>query len=214
VTRKQIAISALVVVAGLIGAQSITRVDQELRVIYTEYTLAATNLGHIHGELIRYRTTIIRAIEADSREDFERIAASLPNKRARIDAAIDRFVQISQSTLSGRSENTKELTELREVKASIARYIDSSYQTISFLEQRWQASSPIEAKRLRDKAELHAATDAGEKFIAITRELDQLVDVVVQIAGDLQKDADRHLRVVSAITVGVSIGLAGLVLVL
>jgi hypothetical protein len=214
VTRKQIVISALVVVAGLVGAQSITRVDQELRVIYTEYTLAATNLGHIHGELIRYRTSIIRAIEADSREDFERIATSLPNKRARIDAAIDRFVQISQSTLSGRGINAKELTELRDVRASIAKYIDSSYETIRLLEQRWQTSSPIEAKRLRDKAELHAATDAGEKFIAITRELDQLVDVVVQIAGDLQKDADHHLRVVSAITVGVSIGLAGLVLVL
>lgn len=213
-TRRQIVISALVVVAGLLGAQSITRVDQELRVIYTEYTLAATNLGHIHGELIRYRTSIIRAIEADSREDFERIAESLPNKRARIDAAIDRFVQISQSTLSGRGVNAKEVTELRDVRASLAQYIDSSQQTISLLEQRWQTSSPIEAKRLRDKAELHAATDAGEKFIAITRELDQLVDVVVQIAGDLQKEADHHLRIVSAITVGVSIGLAGLVLVL
>lgn len=202
------------VVAGLLGAQSITWVDQELRVIYTEYTLAATNLGHIHGELIRYRTSVLRAIEADSREDFERIATSLPNKRARIDAAIDRFVQISQSTLSGRSVDAKELTELRDVRASLAQYIDSSQQIIGLLEQRWQASSPAEAKRLRDKAERHAAIDAGEKFIAITRELDQLVDVVVQIAGDLQKDADRHLRVVSAITVGVSIGLAGLVLIL
>ncbi len=208
------AISAFVVMAGLLGAQSITWVDQELRVIYTEYTLAATNLGHIHGELIRYRTSVIRAIEADSQEDFERIATSLPNKRARIDAAIDRFVKISQSTLSGKGGNVKELTELRDVKASLASYIDSSHQTISLLEQRWLASSPVEAKRLRDKAERHAATDAGEKFIAITRELDQLVDVVVQIAGDLQQEADRHLRIASAITVGVSIGLAGLVLIL
>jgi len=214
VTRKRIIISTLMVVAGLLGAQSITWVDQELRVMYTEYTLAATNLGHIHGELIRYRTSVIRAIEADSRKDFERIATSLPSKRARIDAAIDRFVQISQSTLSGRGVNAKELTELRDVRASLAQYIDSSQQIIGLLEQRWQASSPVEAKWLRDKAERHAATDAGEKFIAITRELDQLVDVVVQIAGDLQKDADHHLRVVSAITVGVSIGLAGLVLVL
>src|SRR5215510_10158249 len=155
-------ISVLVVVAGLVGAQSITRVDQELRVIYTEYTLAATNIGHIHGELIRYRTTIMRAIEADSREEFERIVTSLPTKRARIDAAIDRFVQISQSTLSGRGVSTKELTGLRDVKASLARYIDSSRQTISLAERRWQTSSPIEAKRLRDQAELHVATDAGE----------------------------------------------------
>jgi hypothetical protein len=123
-------------------------------------------------------------------------------------------VQISQSTLSGRGVSTKELTELREVKASLVRYIDSSQQTISLAERRWQTSSPIEAKRLRDQAELHVAPDAGEKFIALTHELDQLVDVVGQIAGDLQKDADHHLRVVSAITVGVSIGLAGLVLVL
>jgi len=64
-----------VVAAGLLGAQSITWVDQELRVIYTEYTLAATNLEDIHGELIRYRTSVIRAVEADSREDVERIAA-------------------------------------------------------------------------------------------------------------------------------------------
>jgi hypothetical protein len=138
----------------------------------------------------------------------------LPTKRARIDAAIDRFVKISQSTLSGKGGNVKELAELRDVKASLARYIDSSQQTIRLLEQRWQVSSPIEARRLRDKAERHATTDAGEKFIAITRELDQLVNVVVQIAGDLQKEADRHLRIASAITVGVSIGLAGLVLVL
>jgi len=74
VNRKQLVISALVVGAGLLGAHSITWVDQELRVIYTEYTLAATNVGHIHGEFIRYRTSIMRAIEADSREDFERIA--------------------------------------------------------------------------------------------------------------------------------------------
>jgi hypothetical protein len=100
------------------------------------------------------------------------------------------------------------------VKASLAQYIASSQQTISLLALRWRVSSPTEAKRLHDKAERHAATDAGEKFIAITCELDQLVDVVVQIAGDFQKEADRHLRIASAITVGVSIVLAGLVLIL
>jgi hypothetical protein len=100
------------------------------------------------------------------------------------------------------------------VKASLRQDINSPQQIISLLEQRWQVSSPIEAVRLRDKAERHAATDAGEKFIAITHELDQLVGVVVQIAGDLQKEADCHLRIASAITVRVSIGPAGLIVVL
>lgn len=208
------AISALVVVAGLLGGESLTWVDQELRVIYAEYTLAATDLGHINGELLRYRTSSIRAIEADTQQEFERIATSLPNKRARIDAAIDRFVKVSQSTLSGREGSAKELAELRDMRASLDQYVASSQQIIILLARRWQASSPMEAKRFRDEAARHAANDAGMKFIAVTHELDQLLDVVVQIAGDLQKEADRHVRIVSAITVGVSIGVAGLVLVL
>jgi hypothetical protein len=206
-------VSTLVVVAGLLGAHSLTRVDQELRVIYAEYTLAATNLGHIYGELNRYRTSVIRALEADTREEFERIATSLPRKQARIDAEIDHFVRSTQSALSGIGSPARELNELN-VSASLGRYMDSSRQIIRLLEQGWRTSSFIEAQRLRHKAEQHTATDAGDKYIALTRGLDQLVDVVVQTAGDLQKDADRHLRVATALTVGVSVGLAALVLVL
>jgi hypothetical protein len=86
-------ISLLIAGCGWLGAQTLIRVDQDLRVIYTEYTLAATDLGHVTGELIRYRTSVIRAIEADNREDFHRIIASLPGKRVHINSAIERFVE-------------------------------------------------------------------------------------------------------------------------
>ena len=56
-----IAISLLIISSGLLGSRALTRVDQDLRVIHAEYTLAATDLGHVNGELIRYRTSVIRA---------------------------------------------------------------------------------------------------------------------------------------------------------
>ena len=50
---RSIVISLLILSAGLWGGYSLSRVDQELRVIYAEYTLATTDLGHINAKLIR-----------------------------------------------------------------------------------------------------------------------------------------------------------------
>ena len=52
---SRLGISVLILAAGLWGATSLKTVDQELRVIYAEYTLAATDLGHMNADLIRYR---------------------------------------------------------------------------------------------------------------------------------------------------------------
>ena len=65
-----------------------------------------------------------------------------------------------------------------------------------------------------DAAEVNAAESAGTKFIAVTLELDQLLEVVAKIAGAVRDDADRQLRSMSTIVVGISALLAGLVLFL
>src|SRR5574342_480464 len=103
-----IIISMLIVTGGLLGARTLTGVDQDLRVIHAEFTLAATDLGHVNGELIRYRTSIIRAIEADTKEEFLRIATSFPQKRKRIDNAIERFVKASNVSSVGKRMDLRE----------------------------------------------------------------------------------------------------------
>jgi hypothetical protein len=154
-------ISLLIVASGLLGARTLTQVDQDLRVIYAEYTLAATDLGHVNGELIRYRTSVIRAIDADTKEDFRRIAESLPQKRSRIDQAIERFVKASNNASLGTSMDARELTELKAVQDKLEVYIPASQHTIQIMEERWRTTSQIEAQQLRDAAERTAAEDAG-----------------------------------------------------
>jgi hypothetical protein len=207
-------LSLLIAASGLFGAQILTRVDQDLRVIYAEYTLAATDLGHVNGELIRYRTSIIRAIEADTEEEFRRIAASFPHKRVRIDKAIDRFVKASRAASPGQTMDARELAELRVVQERLEEYIASSQRTIQLLEQRWRTTSPREAQRLRVEAENHTAKDAGAKFIAVTLELDRLLEIVANIAGEVRRRADHTLRVATALLIGVSLALAMVALVL
>lgn len=76
----------------------------------------------------------------------------------------------------------------------------------------WRVSSTIERERLRHQAELNAVKDAGEKFVAVSLALNELLRTVAQIAGDVNEEADRLLRIMSTIIVAGSIGLAGLVI--
>ena len=209
-----IIISVLILAGGLLGARTLTRVDQNLRVMHAEFTLAAADLGHVNGELIRYRTSIIRAIEADTKEGFLRIAASFPQKRDRIDRAIERFVKASNDASVGKRMDSRELVELKAVREKLDDYIASSHRTIQLIEQRWNTASRIEAQRLRKEAENNAAKDAGAKLISVTLALDRLLDVVAEIAGDVKKDADAKLRIETVVSVGVSLCLAALVLIL
>jgi hypothetical protein len=202
----------LIVASGLVCARVLTQVDQDLRAIYAEYTLAATDLGHVNGELIRYRTSVIRAIQADTQQDYERIADSLPQKRLRIDQAIERFVNASNDASLGRSMDARELTELKALQEKLEAFIVSSQHTIQLLEKRWRTSSRVEAQQLKVDAERNIAKDAGDKFIGVTLELDRLVEVVAAIAGEVKKEADSKLRVVTNVLLGASLALAALAL--
>jgi chemoreceptor-like protein with four helix bundle sensory module len=210
---SSILVSVLIMVSGVMGSQTLIRVDQDLRVIYAEYTLAATDLGHVNGELIRYRTSVIRAIEADKKEDFQRIVASLPQKHTRLNRAMERFVEATNASRGGKID-ARELTELKAVRKSIDAYLTSSQQALAMMERRWNLGSGAEARRLQELARQYMAKDTGAKFINVTVELDRLLEVVAAIAGEVKKEADASLRVATLALIAVSLALAMLVLIM
>lgn len=204
--------SLLLIACGWLGSQTLVRVDQDLRVIYAEYTLTATDLGHLNGELIRYRTSVIRAIETDTKDEFQRIVASLPHKRQHIEQAIDHFVAATNDASFGRRLDERELSELEIVKDRISSYMASSRNALQMMERRWNADSADEARRLRNGAREYLADEAGSKYINVTVELDKLLNIVAGVAGDVKKQADATLRIVTAVVVLVSLSLSLLVL--
>lgn len=207
-----LSISLLIVASGWVGSETLIRVDQDLRVIYAEYTLAATDLGHVNGELIRYRTSVIRAVEADTREEFQRIVASLPQKQTRVNNAIERFVEATNDASFDRKMDARELAELKTVRERIDAYMASSHHALQLMEQRWKVVSPVEAQRLQDTAKQYLAKDAGTKYMSVTVEVDRLLEVVAAIAGEVKKEADSRLRIVTVVLIAVSLALALLVL--
>ncbi|MGH7207601.1 MAG: Tar ligand binding domain-containing protein [Nitrospiraceae bacterium] len=190
--------SLLIAVGGLVSSHILREIDRDLRVLYADYTLAATDLGHISADVMRYRNTIIRALEAPTLKDFERISASLPDQRVRILKAVDRYAAASGRV--SRKEQS-EAQDLQAVRDSLATYFSAADVTIALLTNLWRATSPQEAGALRSKAEVHAAENAGPKLIQVSLALDRLLETVAEVARDLQAEGSRAIRTASAVLI-------------
>jgi hypothetical protein len=210
-TFPQLLISLLIAGLGWYSGQALSRIDQDLRIMYTEYTLGAADLAHISADVMRYRNTIIRALEADDRKDFERITESLPAQRARIQHAVDRYAAAGlRVSRSGRSEPE----DIEAVRRSLDQYFSVASTTVQLLTQEWNASSPSERETLRRKAEEHAADNAGPKMIQVSLALDRLLDTVAEVAKDMRDEGTKTIQYSSTLLVGGSFFIAVLNLLL
>src|SRR5687767_15912394 len=90
-SASQVLISLLIAGLGWLSGGALSRVDQDLRIMYTEYTLGAADLAHISADVMRYRNTIVRSLAAGRRKDFDRITESRSRQRARGQLALARY---------------------------------------------------------------------------------------------------------------------------
>lgn len=210
-TWSQVLVSLMIAGLGWLGANALSQVDQDLRIMYTEYTLAATDLAHISADVIRFRTTVIRSLEAPTKKDFDRITASLPDQRARIQHAVDRYASASlRISRSGRSEPE----DIKAVQASLDAYFAAASRTMLLMSQVWGAKSPQEAADLRTKAELQAADNSGPKLIQVSLALDRLLETVAEVAKDMRDEGTRTIRRTSTALIVGSVVIAFLNLLL
>ncbi len=210
-TASQLVISLLIAALGWYSGQALSQIDQDLRIMYTEYTLGAADLAHISADVMRYRNTIIRALEADSKKEFERITESLPAQRARIQHAVDRYAAAGlRVSRSGRSEPE----DIEAVRRSLDQYFSVASTTIQLLTQEWNATSPTEREVLRRKAEEHAADNGGPKMIQVSLALDRLLETVAEVAKDMRDEGTRTIQFSSMLLVTGSFFIAALNLLL
>ena len=204
-SAPQLFISLLIAGLGWLSGQALSSIDQDLRIMYTEYTLGATDLAHISADVMRYRNTIIRALEADSPKDFARVTESLPAQRARIQHAVDRYAAAGlRVSRSGRSEPE----DIEAVRRSLDQYFSVASTTVQLLTQEWASVSPTEREAIRRKAEEHASDNGGPKMIQVSLALDRLLDTVADVAKDMRDEGTKTIQRTSLLLVGGSFFIA------
>lgn len=176
-----------------------------MRIMYTEYTLGAADLAHISADVIRYRNTIIRALEADNKKDFERITESLPVQRAKIQHAVDSYAAAGlRVSRSGRSEPE----DIEAVRRSLDQYFSVASRTIELLTEVWNTPSLPDRETLRRKAEEHAADNGGPKMIQVSLALDRLLDTVAEVAKEMRDEGTETIQRTSVLVIGGSFFIA------
>jgi hypothetical protein len=204
-TWAQVVISILIAGLGFISAHALSQIDADLQIMYREYTLAAVDLAHISAEVLRYRVTILQAIESSTNKEFEQLTAPLADRRARIQHAVDRYAAASlRVSRSGRSEPQ----DLQAVQQSLDAYFSSASKTITLLIRSWNAETPGMGAALRHEAEVHAADNAGPKLIQVTLALDRLLETVTDVAKDLRDEGTRGLQGMTWILTGGAVAIA------
>ncbi|MBA2487060.1 MAG: MCP four helix bundle domain-containing protein [Nitrospira sp.] len=204
-STNQLIISILIAGLGWVSGQALSRIDQDLRIMYTEYTLGAADLAHISADVMRYRSTIIRSLEAENQKAFERITESVPTQRARIQHAVDRYAAAGlRVSRSGRSEEK----DIQAVRDSLDQYFSVASKTTDMLAQEWRAGSSAEATELRRKAEIHAADNGGPKVMQVSLALDRLLETVSEVAKDMRDEGTKTIRNTSYWIVGGSFFIA------
>jgi len=162
--------------------------------MYTEYTLAATNLAHTSSDLLRYRVTIVRAIEAPTQKDFEHITASLPDQRAHVRRAVEQYAEAHHRVAQDSPKGDQDLQALRR---SLDAYFASADQTRTLLVRLWQAHSPSETGALRHQAEMHAAEHAGPKLVEASDALERLLMGVADVGKEMRDEGRDIIRTTS-----------------
>jgi hypothetical protein len=203
---RQTLISLLVVALGVMSAQALKRVDRDLRIMYTDYTVAATDLAHVLADIMRYRNVLIGAMEASSKKEFERVTRSLPHQRQTIEQTVDRFA----SVIMRAQDRSVEPPELQEVRDGLAAYFAAAAKTMALMDERWRATTPAEAAIRQGRVEHHVAETAGPKLVQVTLAIDRLLEAVALVGKDLRDEGSTMIRVISMTLIIGSLLLAGI----
>lgn len=193
-TALQFLISVLIAALGVLSSKALAIVDQDLRSMYTEYTLAAANLAHTSSDLLRYRITITRAIEARTQKEFERIVISLPNQQSHVLQAVDRYAEAARRVIQ---HGTRADQDLEGFRRSLDTYFSAAERTLILLRRLWETTNPTEVSALRHGAELHAAENAGPKLVEASDALERLLFGVADLGREMREQGSAAIRATS-----------------
>jgi len=172
-------------VLGGVAADGLTTLRESLRVVYEDYTVAATDLASVANNLNRTRTNDFLALDAATKADFDKVVA----RDAEITAAVQKPLAAYAATVlrvsrSGRNE-TKDLQTFRDAYAA---YVAVTEMSIETMKRAWAAPTKEEMEALQAKARINSVQQAGPKMEATIAALNELLTTVKAVAQDMNEE--------------------------
>ena len=166
---------------GWVNGQTVAVVEEELRVLYQDYTTAGIDLAKLATALARYRSNVVLALNVPDKLSFEQLYSGLDPLKQTIRDSLKKFTrQTWRTAKSGRSEKD-DFTRLQEATEA---YFAAAEVTLAAAKASWAAATPEESASWRAKGILNATQSAGPKFNEMGVALDEMLRTVDEIARE------------------------------
>ncbi|HVW00608.1 MAG TPA: methyl-accepting chemotaxis protein, partial [Planctomycetaceae bacterium] len=170
---------------GWLGGTALMRLRENLRIVYADYTTAATDLARGSSNLMRYRNCGVLATGAKSRDEFEKLSAEQQELGKKMTAAIDAYAATTlRVSRSGRSEEQ----DLNAYRTALKAYLEAADGSIAICRKIWEAKTEDEINDLKAKAAAWAVENSGPKLNTAITAFDTLVGTVIEVAKDMNDD--------------------------
>ena len=180
-----ICVVAVMAVLGWIGVAS---VQENMRILYVDYTVSTIDLAHVRADLGGYRTLMLEASQAPNKNEYEGAVAKLPPIRERIDKALASYsATVLRVSKNGRSE----IEDLKKFNAALADYFKTGAGIRGTLTDAFALPDPDMQLQMRNLAVTSARTDGAQKLHAASDQFDELLKTVGEVAKDLNEDGVR-----------------------
>jgi methyl-accepting chemotaxis protein len=179
------AVCTIVAGMGWIGGVGITSVRENLRVVYEDYTISASELAHVSTNMARYRAAGVLATSADSKTEFTEQTTRQNSLKPGILEALDKYAATTLRVSRGGRDERKDLEQFR---SDMETYFAAAELTTSLLQQKWDARSESESTAFLAKAQNNIETNSGPKMNVAMEHLDHLVGTVAEVAKDMNED--------------------------
>jgi methyl-accepting chemotaxis protein len=190
---------AIMCVLGWVAAEGLMSLRESLRVVYEDYTVAGTDLASVASNLNRTRTNDFMALDALTKDDFEKVVKRDAEISESIKKPLEAFAQtILRVSKTGRDE-MKDLQKFRDAYAVYVAATDTSVET---LRRAWNAQTKPEMEALHAKARTNTTHNAGPKMEATIAALNELVTTVKEVAKDMN-DEGRTMAANALLTLAV-----------
>ena len=199
-------------VLGGVSAQGLLSVRENLRIVYEDYTVAATDLARASTNLTRYRNGIFEILGATDQAAADKVRAEIPRVKESMVASLGAYAAtVLRVSKSGRDESK----DLKVFRDALDRYLAVTDEVLALAAQTWQAKTPAEAAQFTEKAKAMASKQGLQNMIAANNALDELLKTVQDVAKDMNEDGRASaasalvtlaIGTVTAIVIGLLMG--------
>lgn len=206
-------VCAITGVMGGVGIRGMSSLKENLRVVYADYTVAATDVGRAATALLQYRNLGVRSTAAADQAEFARLVAEQAECAKTITESMDAY---AATTLRISKAGRNEAKDLETFRNALQDYFAAASETAAIGGKVWEAATDEERAALRSQATKVVQTKSGPALDRALSALKELLATISDVAKDMNAEGEATASAgfwtmtcgtVIAIVLGLGLGL-------